>query len=328
MTHGRTLWVASDWVEMTGLRVDDRYLMVNPYFHMFGLKAGILACSPAVPRCFPKRCSMSTGSWNGSSGEGVTVLPGPPTLYQAILDHPNRAGDRLSTPARGGDRSRRHPGRAGAPHRRGAAVLHRSSPATGSRRPERPRRPLRRTISRPSPTPSAGLAPVSSSGSSTDGSMSPPANPGEVVLRGGSVMSGYLDDPGATSRLVAGWVVANGRHRIDRRAVAFGSSGGSRTCSSSGASTPIPPRSRTFCCATPTFSRRQSSGSRTNAWARSEWPSWSQGQPSCSGPEIVQWCRAQMANYKVPRSVEIVDRLPMNVTGKVMKDNLREKSGA
>ncbi len=49
------------------------------------------------------------------------------------------------------------------------------------------------------------------------------------------------------------------------------------------------------------------------------------GSATCSGPEIVQWCRAQMANYKVPRSVEIVDRLPMNATGKVMKDNLRER---
>src|SRR5205807_1362885 len=44
MTHSRTLGVASDWVNMTGLGADDRYLMVNPYFHMFGLKAGILAC--------------------------------------------------------------------------------------------------------------------------------------------------------------------------------------------------------------------------------------------------------------------------------------------
>ena len=35
---------ATDWVAMTGLRVGDVYLMVNPYFHMFGLKAGILAC--------------------------------------------------------------------------------------------------------------------------------------------------------------------------------------------------------------------------------------------------------------------------------------------
>ena len=40
MTHGRTLRVATDWVAMTGLCADDRYLMVNPYFHMFGLKAG------------------------------------------------------------------------------------------------------------------------------------------------------------------------------------------------------------------------------------------------------------------------------------------------
>ena len=44
MSHRRTLRVATDWVEMTGLCAEDRYLMVNPYFHMFGLKAGILAC--------------------------------------------------------------------------------------------------------------------------------------------------------------------------------------------------------------------------------------------------------------------------------------------
>ena len=38
--------MATDWVAMTGLAADDRYLMVNPYFHMFGLKAGILAAWP------------------------------------------------------------------------------------------------------------------------------------------------------------------------------------------------------------------------------------------------------------------------------------------
>src|SRR5437868_5002723 len=44
MPHERTLGVATDWVRMTGLTADDRYLMVNPYFHQFGLNAGILAC--------------------------------------------------------------------------------------------------------------------------------------------------------------------------------------------------------------------------------------------------------------------------------------------
>jgi acyl-CoA synthetase (AMP-forming)/AMP-acid ligase II len=32
-----------------------------------------------------------------------------------------------------------------------------------------------------------------------------------------------------------------------------------------------------------------------------------------------------MANYKVPRVVQIVDELPLNATGKVMKDVLRER---
>ncbi len=35
--------------------------------------------------------------------------------------------------------------------------------------------------------------------------------------------------------------------------------------------------------------------------------------------------REEMANYKVPPAVEIVDELPLNATGKVMKDVLRER---
>ena len=39
-----------------------------------------------------------------------------------------------------------------------------------------------------------------------------------------------------------------------------------------------------------------------------------------SSEEIIAWSRDQMANYKVPRVVEIVDTLPLNATGKVMKE--------
>src|SRR3546814_5878055 len=52
-THSRTLLVATDWVAMTGLTTGDRYLMVNPYFHMFGLKAGILASVAAGATMLP-----------------------------------------------------------------------------------------------------------------------------------------------------------------------------------------------------------------------------------------------------------------------------------
>ena len=41
---------------------------------------------------------------------------------------------------------------------------------------------------------------------------------------------------------------------------------------------------------------------------------------------IIAWAREQMANYKVPRVVEIVDELPLNATGKVEKNVLRARA--
>ena len=41
--------------------------------------------------------------------------------------------------------------------------------------------------------------------------------------------------------------------------------------------------------------------------------------------EVIAYARATMANYKVPRQVLIVDALPLNATGKVMKDELRAR---
>ena len=45
--------------------------------------------------------------------------------------------------------------------------------------------------------------------------------------------------------------------------------------------------------------------------------------PRSTRPTIIEWARDEMANYKVPRSVEFVDALPVNATGKVVKDELR-----
>jgi acyl-coenzyme A synthetase/AMP-(fatty) acid ligase len=42
-----------------------------------------------------------------------------------------------------------------------------------------------------------------------------------------------------------------------------------------------------------------------------------------SGPDVVAWSREEMANYKAPRLVHVVDELPVNATGKVVKDTLR-----
>jgi acyl-CoA synthetase (AMP-forming)/AMP-acid ligase II len=38
---------------------------------------------------------------------------------------------------------------------------------------------------------------------------------------------------------------------------------------------------------------------------------------------FLAWCRVQMANYKVPRRVQVLDNMPLNATGKVAKQVLR-----
>ena len=97
MSHRRTLRVATDWVDMTGLGADDRYLMVNPYFHMFGLKAGILACVASGAAMLPEPVFDVDRVLARVERERVTVLPGSPTIYQAILDHPDRGRRDLSS---------------------------------------------------------------------------------------------------------------------------------------------------------------------------------------------------------------------------------------
>ena len=208
MTHGRTLSVATDWVAMTGLCADDRYLMMNPYFHMFGLKAGILACMASGATMLPEAVFDVDRVLRPCRRRGGHR---PSRATDALSGHPrpSRAG-RPSTvhAAGGGDRSRRHPRRAGPPHRTTNCRSRPSSPATASPRRERRRRRLPRTTSRPSPPRSAGPGPASRSASSTTTVTSPPGEPGEVVLRGGSVMAGYLDDPEATALALSpeGWL--------------------------------------------------------------------------------------------------------------------------
>jgi acyl-CoA synthetase (AMP-forming)/AMP-acid ligase II len=48
--------------------------------------------------------------------------------------------------------------------------------------------------------------------------------------------------------------------------------------------------------------------------------------PPLEAAEVIAWSRDEMANFKVPRFVEFVDELPINATGKVMKDELRARA--
>ena len=112
-THGQTLRTFATWAEVVGLRAGDRYLIVNPFFHTFGYKAGILACLMAGATMVPEPVFDVDVVLQRVADERISVLPGPPTIFQSILDHPQARRLRPVDPAPGGDRCRGRAGGAG-----------------------------------------------------------------------------------------------------------------------------------------------------------------------------------------------------------------------
>ncbi len=87
-THAQTLRTFATWASVVGLAEGDRYLIVNPFFHTFGYKAGIVACLLAGATIVPEPVFDVDRVLEKVAAERITMLPGPPTLYQSILDHP------------------------------------------------------------------------------------------------------------------------------------------------------------------------------------------------------------------------------------------------
>ena len=97
MTHGQTLRAYLDWCDWADLRPGDRYLIANPFFHIFGYKAGCLACLMRGATIFPLAVFDAGVVLDLVERERISVLPGPPTIYQSLLDHPDRARRDISS---------------------------------------------------------------------------------------------------------------------------------------------------------------------------------------------------------------------------------------
>jgi acyl-CoA synthetase (AMP-forming)/AMP-acid ligase II len=96
ITHGQSLRAYEIWTGLAGLRQGDRYLIVNPFFHTFGYKAGVLACLMRGATMVPQPVFNVDTALANIAAERVSVLPGPPTLHQSLLDHPSRDAHDLS----------------------------------------------------------------------------------------------------------------------------------------------------------------------------------------------------------------------------------------
>ena len=101
MTHGQTLRAYLDWCDWADLRPGDRYLIVNPFFHIFGYKAGCLASLMRGATIYPLAVfDAGCRARARRARADHRAARAPPTIYQSLLDHPDRAASRHLEPAR------------------------------------------------------------------------------------------------------------------------------------------------------------------------------------------------------------------------------------
>src|SRR5581483_7316410 len=152
--------------------------------------------------------------------------------------------------------------------------------------------------------------------------------PGEVMLRGPSVMSHYLDDPAATTDALSddGWL-RTGDLGVIGEDGCLRIVGRSKDMFIVGGFNAYPAEIENMLLRHPDIQQAAVIGVPDQRLGEVGM-AFVVARPGASvTPDaVIEWSRDEMANYKVPRRVEIVADLPLNATGKVMKDVLRRRA--
>ena len=307
----------------------DRYLIVNPFFHSFGLNAGVLACIIKGATIIPHAVFDVDAVMTRAAEEQVSVLPGPPTIYQTMLDHP-RIGEfdmpslRLAVtgaapvPVELIRRMRAELGFESIV--KGYGLTEATGIATMCRYDDD-----EATISH---TDGCAIPGVEVAIVDEKGVEVPRGEPGEVVIRGYNVMRGFIHDPEATAEAIDadGWLHTGdvavmddkGYIRITDRTKDMFIVGG-------------------FNAYPAEIENMLNEHPAVGSVAVIGVPDTRMGEvgyafviprlnATLTPDELIAWARKKMANYKVPRYVEVIDEFPLNASGKVLKFELRARA--
>jgi len=316
-SHERSLAVARAWADCGLLSRGDRYLVVNPFFHTFGFKAGLLACLVSGATLVPQAVFDAGQAMRLVEAERITVLPGAPTIYQMILDHPERGGRDLSSlrlavtgaadvPVTLVERMRRE---LSFETVLTAYGLTEAVVATMCR-PGDPAETVARTSGRAAADFEVRIA---------DG--------GEILLRGPNLMLGYLDDLEATKAAIDadGWLHTGDAGRLDAAGY-LTITGRIKDMYICGGFNVYPAEVEQVLARLDGVAESAVVGT----------PDRRLGEVGLAfivrrpghvleAADVLAFCRERLANYKVPRRVEFRDALPRNPSGKVLKRALREE---
>ncbi|GAB3103784.1 fatty acid--CoA ligase family protein [Aestuariicella hydrocarbonica] len=329
--HEQNLKTFAFWGDNLGVRPGDRYLIVNPFFHSFGYKAGILACLLKGVTVLPHAVFDSLEILKRIASEQITILPGPPTLFQSLLTYPQLDQYDISSLRCTST---------------GAAAI-----PVEMIRQMRDKLGFETVVTAYGLTEACGLSTTcrpgdaaetvaTTSGRAIDGlevrcvdSNNRPVavdEPGEIAIRGYSVMKGYFENEAATREAIDadGWLHtgdigvldAQGNLRITDRLKDMFITGGFNC---------YPAEIENILSNHPAIAMNaiigvpdERMGEVAMAFVVLK------NNQQLTAEELIKWCREQMANYKVPRRVNIVDSLPLNASGKVMKPELRHMINA
>jgi HIP---CoA ligase len=325
--HRQSLSAPAAWAACGEVTSADRYLCINPFFHNFGYKAGILACLQTGATLIPQLTFDPEQAMAAVQEHRATVLPGPPTIYQTFLDHPRRREYDLSSLRFAVTGAATVPvvliermqseldidivlTAYGLTEASGFGTMCRADDGAVT---------VATTCGRPIADFELRIdAPADGSGDGT----------GEVLLRGPNVMLGYLDDPAATAAAIDsdGWlhtgdvggVDAAGNLRITDRLKDMYVCGGfnvypaeieqvlARMDGVADAAVIGVPDERLGEVGRAFIVRRPDAVLDEQA--------------------VIAYTRKHLANFKAPRSVRFVETLPRNPGGKVVKPLLRERA--
>jgi acyl-CoA synthetase (AMP-forming)/AMP-acid ligase II len=322
VTHGQSVRLFQNWADTVGVRDGDRMLIVAPFFHTFGYKAGLLACLLKRATALPLKVFDVDAALAVIRDERVNVVPGPPTLYSSLLEHPSRAGADLSSLRLAVT---------------GAAVV-----PTALIARMRSELGFEEVITAYGLTECGGFATGCRPGDSdevislTSGRAAPdvevrvdaePGQPGEVLVRGFNVMSGYWDDPEATAEAIDadGWLHTGdigvmdeaGNLRITDRLKDMYVVGGFNAYPAEIEQVLVRHDSVSEAAVIGVPDERMGEVGKAFVVPRLG--------ASVDPDGLIAWCKEKLANYKVPRFVEVVEALPKNATGKVTKNDLRQR---
>jgi acyl-CoA synthetase (AMP-forming)/AMP-acid ligase II len=325
-SHGQSIWMTSIWNQANDLRRGDKELIINPFFHSFGYRAGWVSCLLGGLTVYPMAMFDAARVMQTVAREKISVLMGPPTIFSSILEHKDRPRYNLSSLRVG------HTGSSNMPVELIQAArddlqfdlfltsfgLTESTALVSVCRPSDSPEVIAKTLGKPLPGTEIRFV-------DTAGQTVPPGASGELLVRGPNVMQGYFEDPESTAKTVDedGWlhtgdigcIGEDGNLRIFDRIKDVVIVGGFNVYPAEVENTlrQHPAVAEVAVIAVPDARMGEVAGACVVLAAGRQ----------LTLEELTSWTRERLANFKVPRHLFIVAEIPKTALGKPQKFLLR-----